>query len=519
MYQAFSIALFNRHLYTDLIHYFGPVAPYINAYFLKVFGVSITNFSFIGFFITTFAAVFIYRIGNFVLEKNLSLLSSLLFISTAAINYGGGSFFMPYSYAHAYGILFSLIALEQLLSYLNDKKKPHLIVFLIFSNILLFTKQEYLFVFITLIILVIFIEFKQNRSSFFKSLLLYGSLSIIQIGLIYTLSFRDFSVLDLWEQSSSMFSEHNSGIFHNFLMLYSPGTLKNAFYSSIPLVGIISILIFTTKLKKLNSIQITVTLLSSFISILLIYLFHENIYQEWEQRSFFLNWLTLTSIWFLIIFKRHTLNDYSFLLPILLVSFSLYNRQQTSSWMWQGLNWIVFIYLLNQLKQRFSLPFNLSIFGYLLMIVLIGFIPFKLNQSIQAEPVFNKSGEKIMVKPAWKTPIQETITFIDSLPQGKTLYCGQETGWLNVLTGRYNQVRNQQWWGYMKNEIIEDVIKTKPDYLVITFYPKSDGFRFYGGGNQLFSAISPFYHEIKLFQNEAIKIQILELNENRSSIN
>lgn len=514
MFQAFSIALFNKSLYTDLIHYFGPIAPYLNAYFLKLFGTTFFHFSLIGLIITCLSALFLYRIGNVVMIRTLSFISSLLFITTASINSGGGSLFMPYSYAHAYGILFTLITLNQLIHYVQLNKKKHLFLTILFLSLLLFTKQEYIFVFIVFISALIIIEFHQNKNTFFFSFGIYALLSITLIGVIYLIFFREFSVFDLWNQSSSMFSQHNNGVFHNFLMLYSPGSFKNALFSLIPILTLLSIMIFVTNYKEFSKIQRIGLAVWIGLVLLLFTIYQDSILQEWLQRNFFFTWLSILFFSYLIVFNINSLKPLTPILLIIVISLAQYNRQQAASWMWQGLNWIIFFYVLDFLKRKLVFKLNLHFLGSILLLLLVVLTPFKLNQTVFAEPLRSQSGELLFVKPEWKTPIQQAVTFIDALPLEKTLYCGQETGWMNVLTGRYNNIRNQQWWGYMKDGIIEDIHTNKPDYLVLTFYPKNGVFRFYGGGNLIFNEIQSFYEEASIFQNEHIKIQILKRIDN-----
>jgi len=181
--------------------------------------------------------------------------------------------------------------------------------------------------------------------------------------------------------------------------------------------------------------------------------------------------------------------------------------------MWQGLNLLILIYIIQKITDFFRNPLIKQIIIGLLLLFGIYAIPFKLNQRWDSLNVTSITGESIPVNKDWAKPIQNAIDFIDSTPITSTVYTGQETAWLNLLTHRYNNIRNQQWWGYMKDEIIEDILITKPEYIVVSTYPIENKFRLFGGGNLIYESILLSYNEIQTFQNEHIKIEILHLND------
>jgi hypothetical protein len=297
-----------------------------------------------------------------------------------------------------------------------------------------------------------------------------------------------------------MFQEHNQGIVHNFLMLYSPSTLKLALISLFPFGLAFSVLL----IKKKTVLGIVLLMLSIFG----IYAFYPVIINEFLQRGFLLNWITLTLVFFVLyefLNKKRKLHS---LLIILLISLSIYNRQQSSSWMWQGLNWILFIYVMDRVTKRFSFKYlNIAIPAILLILSLIS-IPFKLNQGWDAIKVKNHWNEYIPVKKEWAEPIQQTVNFLQVLPDSITVYTGQESAWLNVLTHKYNDIRNQQWWGYMASDILLDINNNPPKLITLLRYKDPHNFRVYGDGSLILDRISEIYTLNNTIENQEISISI-----------
>lgn len=448
IYQAFAIATQGKTLYTELTHYFGPLAPYANATFLNLFGANLFNFSLIGLIISVLTSIFLYEIARTVLNPTQSLWAGLLFTSFAVINQGGGSLFMPYSYSHSYGILLTMMSLSLLLRLFKNYSLCKHLIFLISTSLLAFTKQEYLIVLIAFQVIWVWIVVQQYQTQILRIGLMHAVIQTIAIIGLYELFFKNYSVGELWEESRLMFQQQNQGILHNFLMLYSPSTLKLALICVFPITLTISFLL----IKKKTGLGLALLVLS----LLGLFAFYPVIINEFLQRGFLLNWITL-SLGILslyeIIRKKRRLNS---MLIIILISLSLYNRQQSSSWMWQGLNWILFINVLDIIAKRFTIRYLNVVLPAILLILSLTSIPFKLNQGWDAVKVTNQWNEYIPVKKEWAEPIQQTVNFLQTLPDSTTVYTGQESSWLNVLTHKYNHIRNQQWWGFMAPSIEED---------------------------------------------------------------
>jgi len=506
LYQAFAIATQGKTLYTDLTHYFGPLAPYSNALFLKLVGETIFDFSLIGLILLSISAILIYFIGKTILSQTNSFWASIIFISLSAINNGGGSFFMPYSYSHTYGIVLTFVNLLILLYLKKEYSLSFQFLYNVSLSLLLFTKQEYILVYLGFQIAYFFVCLQDFKKQLLKIGFIQFITSSILILFWHHILFIDYSVWELLSSSKHMFQQHNSSVFKNFLMLYSPSTFILAIITLFPYFFIIAI---SQLVKQFQSKWLIIIAISVFC----IFLNLNSITEEWLNRSFLWNWLTLLfTVYscYLILFRKHVIDN---VFIILFISFVLYNRQQSSSWMWQGLNLLILIYIIQKITDFFRNPLIKQIIIGLLLLFGIYAIPFKLNQRWDSLNVTSITGESIPVNKDWAKPIQNAIDFIDSTPITSTVYTGQETAWLNLLTHRYNNIRNQQWWGYMKDEIIEDILITKPEYIVVSTYPIENKFRLFGGGNLIYESILLSYNEIQTFQNEHIKIEILHLND------
>lgn len=501
MYQAFAIATQDKTLYTDLTHYFGPLAPYCNAFFLKLFGASIFTFSLIGLVLVVASGLLLYFIGKAVLSESNSFYASILFLSLSSINIGGGSFFMPYSYSHSYGIVLTLLSLYILQKLVVNYSVAFQLQFNLCLSLLLFTKQEYILVYIGFQMMYCLICIQNHKSNILKIGLVQviASLSLAFIG--HQLLFIDYSVMELWESSRNMFQQHNSGILKNFLMLYSPSTIKLAIYSFIPFLLIVSLI----QVIKQFQIKWLFIALASSVCIAFTY---NVICQEWLSRGFLFNWFSLLlslQIGYQILSKKRKID---LLTLILATSLLLYNRQQSAAWMWQGLNMIILLYLIQKVTDYLKNPVIKPILISVLTLSSISVIPLKLNQTWGAVIIKSKSGESIPVKKEWAEPIQKTVNYLDSLPTETTLYTGQETAWLNVLTHRHNDIRNQQWWGYMADGIVSDINESPPDYIVLSYYKNNQIFKLYSQANLIWESISSKYDSVKTIKNESIQFEI-----------
>jgi len=517
MYQAFAIAS-GLQLYTEVGNYFGPIAPIFNANFLKLLKPSVFNFSLIGLLLTIFSSIMTYSIGRHFLNRILSFSGALLFLSNAAINIGGGSFFMPYTFSHSYGIALSLICFQLVLKLTNNSEFKYFLLLGVFNSFLIFTKQEYIIVSFFILILVSYIIiFDRTQNNIEHKLLTFWLTYLGLTTILYFYYFDDYTIFDWYSESVSMFREHNDGILRNFLMLYSPSTLWIAFQFIFPITSIILSIQILTRFKELSInkkvIPYTIGLIASlFIS----FLFKNNYLIEYLNRSFFLNWLTLSIVGILILksFNKKILIPSLFLI-LGLLSMSFYSRQQSASWMWQGLNWLILLIFLTKVTRKFEFNLNTTVyFSVILIIINISLIPYKLNQGIDAVSVTGPYGDKLSVKKDWSEPIQELMDFSTTLPENTTVYCGQESGWINVMIRRFNYIRYQQWWGYIAPSIINDMeTKGYPDFIIVTRYKEPYKFRIFGNAEELYKTINQKYKEIRTFQNDHIKIEILKLND------
>jgi hypothetical protein len=504
MYQAFAIATQDKTLYTELTHYFGPFAPYANALFLKLFGASLFNFSLIGLAITIGSGILLYLIANSILKKTNAFLSAILFITLASINNGGGSFFMPYSYSHSYGILLTLFALWLLIKLLRSNKLYIHIILAISLSLLVFTKQEYVIIFIGLNCLYAITIRYLNTENYIQIILSFGLTQIALILSLYPLLFIDYSVFDLWISSHNMFSNHNNGVLHNFLMLYSPTTLKIGLITLAPISLTVTFLLLIRK----RSIFIVLILIFSFLITLLN---HQLIIEEFSNRAFILNWLSVLFFSYIIIFDFRNLKKWIPTVLILSTSILLYSRQQSASWMWQGLNIVILLYLIESINKQFRLNFLPYVGSVIFISLALLNIPTKLNQGFNSGYIINELNEKLPVKNSWEKPLQKTVDYIENLPQNTTIYTGQESAWLSVFTRSFNDIKNQQWWGYMEDDIISELKKYPPDVIVTIHYEdKATDFTYFTL-EKIPVYLNENYRVVRNFSNKDIGVQVWEV--------
>jgi hypothetical protein len=115
-------------LYRDMFYPYGPLAPYLNAALMAVFGVRMLPLVAAGLASAGLVALLVQRIARRFLDTKFSTLTTLTFLAVFALGnatgYGIFSFAIPYNYAAVYALLLSLAALERLFAWLEDGRGP-----------------------------------------------------------------------------------------------------------------------------------------------------------------------------------------------------------------------------------------------------------------------------------------------------------------------------------------------------------------------------------------------------------
>jgi hypothetical protein len=118
-------------LYRDIAYFNGPLSPYLNFLWFKIFGVSFLTLSLCNIFMTIILCGIIYYITKQISDEFTAILSCIAFIVIFAFGHiiktGNFNFISPYSHEMTHGIILSFIVL--LIYYRLAKKFSFLGIF------------------------------------------------------------------------------------------------------------------------------------------------------------------------------------------------------------------------------------------------------------------------------------------------------------------------------------------------------------------------------------------------------
>ena len=99
-----------ERLYADITHYYGPLAPVLNAALYRIVGVSLDTLRAAGTLATLVILVAIYGLARGLMSRAGAALSAMSVTWLCALWYSG-DYILPYTYAAVYGVALSLLAL------------------------------------------------------------------------------------------------------------------------------------------------------------------------------------------------------------------------------------------------------------------------------------------------------------------------------------------------------------------------------------------------------------------------
>jgi ADP-heptose:LPS heptosyltransferase len=130
-------------LFRDLWYMYGPLAPYMNAFLFRIFGVQLTVLYVFGLTLTTGAALITFEIGRrFGLGPVGSAVPSLFFLSESFYP-NLRSFVFPYSYAATLAAFLGLACLYFVIRHASDMRMLHLGLAAVLAGLTVLTKQEF----------------------------------------------------------------------------------------------------------------------------------------------------------------------------------------------------------------------------------------------------------------------------------------------------------------------------------------------------------------------------------------
>ena len=145
-----------KTLYKDIFSIYFPMSYLLNAVFLKILGINLKTFNFIGFFNTYIILISIYFIARNFVNRFYSILLGLFTLFVCAIVPSVTNYITPYSYAAVYGLGAVCLCILCALGYIKSDKKNLLYLSFLFSGIALANKFDYAFCIIPLLFLIFY---------------------------------------------------------------------------------------------------------------------------------------------------------------------------------------------------------------------------------------------------------------------------------------------------------------------------------------------------------------------------
>jgi 4-amino-4-deoxy-L-arabinose transferase-like glycosyltransferase len=114
--------LAGERLYSDILYYYGPFAPYFNALLFRLFGIRLMTLHASGMVCAVLILAMIYWLTRQLMDVWESALATAVVMLLCALNVHLGNYLQPYSYAALYGLVFALSALVCAVRYLVRRR-------------------------------------------------------------------------------------------------------------------------------------------------------------------------------------------------------------------------------------------------------------------------------------------------------------------------------------------------------------------------------------------------------------
>jgi len=112
-------------LYRDILHFYGPLSDYLNAFLFKVFGTSMMTLVFFNIALVAALTYLIYRIFSATTDRLVAAAASATFLTAFAFSQnvitGNYNYVCPYSYEVTHGMALSFLAIYCFVNYLRKQ--------------------------------------------------------------------------------------------------------------------------------------------------------------------------------------------------------------------------------------------------------------------------------------------------------------------------------------------------------------------------------------------------------------
>jgi hypothetical protein len=170
-------------LYSEAYYLYGPLAPYINAFLYRVFGVHLNTLYAAGFICSLLILGIVFQIGRRIMPLLQATLATLAVMVICVFKQGGHTPF-PYAFSALYGTTLALLAFAAQFYFLENRKNILLIISGFLIGLTLICKQEYSFAAIAGSFALILLPFKNRFGIALRIFLPAIAIPIITYGIL-----------------------------------------------------------------------------------------------------------------------------------------------------------------------------------------------------------------------------------------------------------------------------------------------------------------------------------------------
>ncbi|MCX5713887.1 MAG: hypothetical protein NT033_03570, partial [Candidatus Omnitrophica bacterium] len=246
--------------YKDIAYYFGALSPYLNAFLFRAFGTHLMVISVFNILLVIALTFLIYRIFIKTTDKITATAVATTFLAIFAFSQyfkdvGNYNFVSPYTYGVTYGLFLAFLSISIFITYLESRKNRFLFIIGILTGLIFFTKPEVFFAISVAtalgIALVIFIDQPGNKK-------------VLKIFSISALGFFVPVIAFLIYFSNHMpFSDALRAITMPYAVVFSNSPISNIFYRK--MIGLDDTIINLLKMLFVSGWYLVVILFLSLI--------------------------------------------------------------------------------------------------------------------------------------------------------------------------------------------------------------------------------------------------------------
>lgn len=136
-------------LYKDIAYFNGPLSPYLNTLWFRLFGISLISLAFLNLLITAIITFFLYYLVQKFCDKMTGLIFAIIFLIIFAFPHfeiiGNFNYICPYSHEITHGCLLSIIGISLLFRYSSRQQSSLALLIGTILGLIFLTKIEIFF--------------------------------------------------------------------------------------------------------------------------------------------------------------------------------------------------------------------------------------------------------------------------------------------------------------------------------------------------------------------------------------